>query len=59
LSPSVLAGKVIMRPKSKEKSGRWTTAKDAPQTKSLTLIPENTEGGKKEKIVNMLKLRKY
>jgi hypothetical protein len=53
LSPSVLAGKVIMGSKLKEKSGRWTTAKDAPQPKGLTLIPENTEGGKKKKNVNM------
>jgi hypothetical protein len=50
LSFSVLAGKMIMRPKPKEKSGRWTTAEDAPQPKGLTLIPENTEGGKKEKM---------
>jgi hypothetical protein len=49
MSPSVLAGKVIMRTKLKEKSGRWTTAKGAPQPKGLTLIPENTEGGKKKK----------
>jgi hypothetical protein len=44
---AVLAGNVIMGSKLKEKSGRWTTAKDAPQPKGLTLIPENTEGGKK------------
>jgi hypothetical protein len=45
----VLAGKVIMGSKLKEKAGRWTTAKDVPQPKGLTLIPENTEGGKKKK----------
>jgi hypothetical protein len=28
------------------KSGRWTTAKDAPQPKGLTLIPENEDGKK-------------
>jgi hypothetical protein len=35
-----------MRNEDKEKSGRWTTAKDAPQPKGLTLytkIPENTD----------------
>jgi hypothetical protein len=41
-----------MGSKLKENSGRWTTAKDTPQPKGLTLIPENTEGGKKKKIVN-------
>jgi hypothetical protein len=46
-----LAGKVIIGLKLKEKSGRWLTAKDAPQPKGLTLIPENTAGGKKKKIV--------
>jgi hypothetical protein len=38
---------LIMGSKLKEKSGRWTTAKDAPQPKGLTLIPENTEGENK------------
>jgi hypothetical protein len=38
-----------MRTKLKEKSGRWTTAEDAPQPKGLTFIPENTEGGRKKK----------
>jgi hypothetical protein len=36
-----------VKTKLKEKSGRWTTVKDAPQPKGLTLIPEKTEGGKK------------
>jgi hypothetical protein len=53
-----LAGKVIMGSKLKEKSGRWTTAKDAPQPKGLILIPENTEGGKKEKKCKYVKIQK-
>jgi hypothetical protein len=47
-----------MRPKPKEKSGRWTNAKDAPQPKGLTLIPENTEGGKKKKKCKYVKTQK-
>jgi hypothetical protein len=31
-SLSVLAGKVMIRTKLQKKSGRWTTAKDAPPT---------------------------
>jgi hypothetical protein len=49
MSLSLLTGKVIMRTKLKKKSGRWTTAKDAPRPKGLILIPENTEDGKKKK----------
>jgi hypothetical protein len=46
-----LAGKVIMRTKPKEKSGRWKIAKDAPQPKGLKFIPENTEEKQKCKHV--------
>jgi hypothetical protein len=49
---------VIIGSKLKEESGRWTTAKDAPQPKGLTLIPENTEGGKKKKNVILQIIRK-